>query len=366
MPEGDFIYEESAKSRRDFLKTIVCGSGIVALSSFLQACGLFRSKTLLPDLEKIMLPENLKGGTTQEKAMVSLVKTEDRATGAERALRLLGINPARGRAVFLKPNFNSADPAPGSTHNDTLRALISMLWSMGATSITLGDRSGMGNTREVMENKGIFRLARELDFKVLVLDEVKADGWKMFQPPGSHWQEGFPFSKDCLDSPSIVQAFNLKTHRFGGHFTLSLKNSVGLVARFYPGKSHDYMKELHNSPYQRAMIAEINDAYSPSLILMDGVEAFTEGGPDKGKKVNAKVMLAATDRIAMDAVGVALLRHLGTTPEVSEGPVFQQEQIKRAVELDLGIDSPDKIEIITEDPDSEALAKELKSILEED
>ena len=85
------------------------------------------------------------------------------------------------------------------------------------------------------------------------------------------------------------------------------------------------------------MIAEVNAAYRPELIVLDGVEAFVTGGPDRGKLVDAGVVLAGTDRVAVDAVGVALLRHFGTTPEVSRGTIFQQEQIARAVQLGLGV-----------------------------
>ena len=58
---------------------------------------------------------------------------------------------------------------------------------------------------------------------------------------------------------------------------MSLKNSVGLVAKSVPGERYDYMSELHSSPYQRHMIAEINVAYQPALIVVDGVEAFVVG-----------------------------------------------------------------------------------------
>jgi hypothetical protein len=58
------------------------------------------------------------------KTKVSLVKTSDRATGIKRAIDILGINPVRGKNVLLKPNFNTADPFPASTHNDTLTHLI--------------------------------------------------------------------------------------------------------------------------------------------------------------------------------------------------------------------------------------------------
>ena len=126
------------------------------------------------------------------------------------------------------------------------------------------------------------------------------------------------------------------------------------------------MTELHNSPDQRRMIAEINAAYAPALIVLDGVEAFTTGGPDVGNKVEAGVVLAGVDRIAVDAVGVAILRDLGTTPEVSRGRVFEQEQIARAVELGLGVAQPEAITLLADDADGRAYADRLRMILEAD
>jgi uncharacterized protein (DUF362 family) len=166
-----------------------------------------------------------------------------------------------------------------------------------------------------------------------------------------------------LEADGVIQTCCLKTHRFGGHFTLSLKNSVGLAAKRLPGERYNYMTELHGSSYQRRMIAEINTTYQPDLVVLDGVEAFVEGGPDQGKKVKANVILAGADRIAIDAVGVALLRYFGTTPAVSQGTIFEQEQIARAVELGLGVDGPDKIELITGDQASAAYAKQIQEIL---
>jgi len=230
---------------------------------------------------------------------------------------------------------------------------------MGATRITLVERSGPPNTREVMEQKGIFRLAQELGFDVVNLQELGPEGWVHLNPKDSHWERGFHFARAYLEAESIVQTCCLKTHAYGGHFTLSLKNSVGLV----PRTGYPYMGELHSSPYQRQMIAEINTAYSPDLILLDGVEAFISGGPDRGTRVEAKVMLAGGDRVAIDAVGVAILRLLGTTPEVSQGPIFGQEQIARAVELGLGVESPTQIQLITDDPEGETFATKVRDIL---
>jgi uncharacterized protein (DUF362 family) len=302
-------------------------------------------------------PESLVG-------RVALVRTTDRAQGVRRALDLLGVNPVEGKSVFLKPNFNSADPAPGSTHADTLRALVERLWEMGAGSITLGDRSGMGDTRAVMRSKGVFDLASELGFETVVFDDLGVDGWVPADAPGSHWRRGFSIARPAAEAQAIVQTCNLKTHRYGGHFTLSLKNSVGLAAKSVPGEGYNYMTELHDSRDQRRMIAEINAAYAPALIVLDGVEAFTGGGPDTGNRVEAGVILAGADRIAVDAVGVAILRLLGTTDAVQRGRVFELEQIARAVELGLGVAQPEAITILADDADGRAYADGLRPILE--
>jgi uncharacterized protein (DUF362 family) len=238
------------------------------------------------------------------------------------------------------------------------------LKALGAGPLTIGDRSGMGNTREVMDKKHAFVLGKELDAKVVVFDELSAADWELLKHPDSHWQQGFALPKLVRKAGGVVQTCCLKTHRYGGHFTLSLKNSVGLAAKWVPGDSYNFMRELHSSPHQRRMIAEINAGYRPDLIVLDGVQAFVNGGPDQGKLVNANVVLAGTDRVAVDAVGVALLRYFGTTPEVSQGAIFDQEQIARAVQLGIGVSSPKQIELVTGDKESAEYAKPIRALLD--
>ena len=289
--------------RRTFLKT----SAILGCGGLVSACT--RVEAASPQPWPVPPPAF--------KAQVAFVKTTDRVAGVKKALDLLNLREIKGKNLFLKPNFNSADAAPGSTHPDTLSTLVQALQSNGAARITVGDRSGMGDTRGVMDQKEIFRMADELSFKTLVFDELTDNDWLLQETSGSHWQQGFAVPRPVLEADGVVQTCCLKTHRYGGHFTMSLKNSVGLAAKWVPGESYNYMSELHNSPHQRRMIAEINTAYRPDLVVIDGIEAFVDGGPDQGKKVQANVILAGTDRVALDAVGVAILRHFGTTPAVN-------------------------------------------------
>jgi uncharacterized protein (DUF362 family) len=379
-------------SRKDFLRLLCTLGGATAYSSFLAACsqiGIIPTDETTPTITQATPSPNSNEEppltTTQgEKeaaeaapsptdtpeigavlgtAKVAFVKTKDRMSGIHQAIDLLGSPKVNGKNVFIKPNFNSAHPAPGSTHPDVLRTIVSILRENGAETITMGDRSGMGNTRNVMEQIGVFQMAEELGFNTLVFDELGADDWVMIHPEESHWKEGFPFSRACLEAEVLIQVCCLKTHRFGGQFTMSLKNSVGMVAKRNLRDNHDYMNELHSSPHQRRMIAEINSAYTPNLIVLDGIEAFISGGPEDGARAPSEVILAGTDRIAIDAVGVALLRYHGCQTEVARGKIFQQDQLKRAVQLGLGIDKPDRIEFITGDSESAAYAELVHEVL---
>src|SRR4030042_4642650 len=213
---------------------------------------------------------------------ISLVRTDNRTEGTKKAISLLKINPGNGKAVVLNPNFNTADPAPGSTHNDTLRSLVMTLKEMGARKITLAERSAPGPSKhDNIEKKGVFAMAKELGFEILDLQAMPREEWVLVKPKDSHWKDGFLFPKIYREAESIVTTCCLKTPHFGGHFTLSLKVSVGMVPPGLgpPGAGgYPYMNELHSSPHQRQLIAEINTAFSPDLIVMDGVEAFVDGG----------------------------------------------------------------------------------------
>jgi len=352
--------ERLGLARRDFLKGIFLTGGLVLLSSFVPSClkknGQVINPIRLSKESESIIPAKEKEMT----AKVSLVRTINREEGVKKAITLLESNPVEGKAVILKPNFNSADITPGSTHNDTLRSLVTTIREMGARNITLAERSGpSAPTRVVMEKKGIYKLAKEIGFEVVNLEELDSKEWELYRPEDSHWKDGFLVPKLYSEAESIVETCCLKTHQYGGHFTLSLKLAVGMVPRV----GYNYMGELHSSPHQRQLIAEINTAFSPDLVVLDGVDAFVDGGPATGTRVQAGVILASSDRVAIDAVGVAILRLLGTTREVSKGPIFEQDQIARAAELGLGVNSPDQIQLVTDDSESEAYADQVRGIL---
>jgi uncharacterized protein (DUF362 family) len=291
-------------------------------------------------------------------AQVIMVKAEDRAEGLRRGLAMFDQSDFQGKDVFIKPNYNTKDLAPGSTHNDILQTTVSWLKDGGSGRLTVGDRSYEGASI-VFEALGLAPMADEMGFELLDLAMMEADQWEMVSFEGCTWSSGFPFARPIREADAIVSLACLKTHGYGGHFTMSLKNSIGMVAGVVPGENHDYMEQLHAANFMRRMIADVNMAYNPDLVVIDGIDAFVDGGPWDGTLAHPGVILLGTDRVAIDAVGVSILRYLGTTRAVRQWGVFDQEQIFRSVQLGLGVGSWDKIEIVTDSPEGEAFIQEL-------
>ena len=310
----------------------------------------------------ILLFKDMRGyaAMTKKKSIVSLVHTQDRKQGVDLSVKALNINPVKNKHVLIKPNFNTADTTPGSTHNDTLAAIVKQAWEMGAKTVSVGERS-FPLTLEVMKEKGVLPILKELDVNVIDFDTLSEKDWVEFKPENSHWANGFRVARPIVEAECLISTCCLKTHQFGGIFTLSLKLHVGVV----PTQRHgfEYMRELHSSPHQRKMIAEINAPFSPDLIIMDGVDAFVDGGPATGKQVQANVFLAATDRVAMDATGVAILKHLGSNSRIMEPKIFDQEQIARAAEIGLGATSATQIELMAANGSSKKMRDQIAAIL---
>jgi len=324
-----------AVSRREFLKYAVLASGSLYMG---------------------------RGGVSMamQKSRVSLVRTENRKSGVSESIKALNINPVKNKDVLIKPNFNTADLAPGSTHNDTLVSLVEEVWTMGAKSVSLGERS-YPPTKEVMDQKGIIPLMEKLNVRIINFDDLSEKDWVHVKPKDSHWQDGFRVARPILESECLVSTCCLKTHQYGGVFTMSLKLHVGVVPTTRHG--YGYMRELHGSPHQRKLIAEINTPFKPALIVLDGIDAFVDGGPMTGKRAKANVFLASTDRVAVDAVGVAILKVLGSNDQIMKPKIFQQEQIARAAQIGLGASSPQEIDLFPADDQSREFRDRIAAVL---
>ncbi len=268
-----------------------------------------------------------------QRSLVALVRTDDRERGIAEALRLIGgIVPAIENLeeghVLVKPNCNSHDPFPASTHPDTVRFVVKLLIEAGLQreQIVIGDMSGPAwlPTEVTMKKNGILDVAREFGVGVVFFE---IEEWVWVKPKeASSWSEWFRISKNVYDASRIISLPSQNTHQFGGIFTLSLMNSVGLMN---PADK----TILHKKPGYR--IAEINLAYTTDLIVLDGLECFVSGGPAHGKQMTSGVVVAGSDRVAVDTVGVAILK-FHKAEGIADVKVKDHEQLKRAAEIGVG------------------------------
>ena len=179
--------------RRDFLKG--AAAGLILLPH--------------PDL-RLLGSRLLRQGTT-----VALVRTDDRKAGVRRLMALLDPTGIAGKAVNLKPNFNTADPAPAGTHNDTLAQIVTELKERDARAVVVGE-SSFPPTQDVMDAKGVFDLAQDLGFGIVNYDEIPDNAWVHFAPAGTHWPEGFHLPRHVVESEYNVSTCCLKTRFHGG------------------------------------------------------------------------------------------------------------------------------------------------------
>ncbi len=242
-----------------------------------------------------------------------------------------------GDKILVKPNFNSDDPFPASSDPEFVKAVVSLLYKKGASEVIIVESSGLPwlPTRNVMEKMGMLRVAKECGAEVRILDDRE---WIDMKIDGKYWKR-VSIAKDALEEDvKLVWLPCMKTHRYA-RFSLSLKLAVGLLD---PRQRND----LH-SAHLEEKIAELNLAVHPDLIIMDGRKCFVTGGPDKGRVEEPNVILASGDRIAIDVEALKILKSYRADNRL-DMPIWEFPQIKRAVELGLGIRSEDEISVILE------------------
>jgi hypothetical protein len=151
----------------------------------------------------------------------------------------------QGKRILIKPNYNSAHPAPLDRQRRARpRRPVA---ARGGERLEVWDRSEWA-TPAVMQQKGLAGLARDYDW-YFAFDDLGSDDWVMVDFAGSHWPHGFRSRGRC--SRPTPSSRVPEDAPLGGHFTLSLKNSVGWWQDGRPGGPTDYMAGiLHRSPHK--------------------------------------------------------------------------------------------------------------------
>ena len=239
--------------------------------------------------------------------------------------------------VLLKPNFNTADPFPGSTALDFLGAVIELLQEkINPREIILGESSTYYlNTKRVLGKTGALSLAQKLGVKFQIFDEEE---WVKKEIPRGKYLKKASVPKILDEVDKLILLPCLKTH-FAARFTMSLKLAVGFLK-----KSERAMLHLRNLEEK---IAELNSLIHPDLIIMDGRKCFVSRGPDKGELKEPNLIFASTDRIAIDIEGLKVLKSYPAQNRLNL-PLWDFPQVKRAIEMGLGAKNEKEYQVVSE------------------
>ncbi len=317
----------------------VGGLGVLAL--FIPRCRAILSKLLFrPRGEEVTPREFNRAALGGGRRLVAIVKGDDVEEMIREGVGLLGgfeRLDIKGKQALVKPNVVAADPPPTTTDPRVVKAVVNLLYQAGASKVVIGEMSAILTlpTMRNLERTGIKQAALEAGAEVITFDDGE---WVQVSPPQARYAKSFYVAKAYYEADFLVSLPVIKTHR-SASYSLSLKNTIGAI---HPRNR----PSLYGSRYWEEIIAEVNLAAIPHLIIADGLRCMVAGGPWRGEAERTNLIMASQDMIALDAVGLSLLKHFGRWDQVTNIPVWEQRQVKRAIELGLGVKGPSEVELV--------------------
>jgi uncharacterized protein (DUF362 family) len=274
------------------------------------------------------------------KSLVSAVHGRDVKAMVHEAMALLGGMGAfgiKGKTVLVKPNVVSGRANPTTTNPEVVKAVVGLLYEEGASRVYVGDMSALGRlpTSKNMEKTGIKKAAEGAGAEVIHFEE---HDFTTVMLPGARYIKEVGVSEWIFKVDRIVNLPVVKTHR-SAQYSICLKNFVGAT-------HFNQRPYFVDSSHWEEVVAELNLAYQPDLNVVDGTAIMVEGGPWSGTSKKTDLVLASGDRVAADVVGLGLIKAFGLWKGVSDKDVWDQRQIRRAVEAGLGAKNGNEIQLL--------------------
>ncbi|MDP2982659.1 MAG: DUF362 domain-containing protein [Candidatus Latescibacter sp.] len=291
-------------------------------------------------------------GATSKTSAVTLTTGTDRRGMVYDALKPFkdevraGIN---NRQVVIKVNMGQVDAKLplNATHPDAVRGILDFLKPIYKHRVILAEATAAESrsTLEGFKNFGYLPLEKDYSIEFVDLNE---------RPTRTCWILG---EKNHPQKINIIQTYldpgnylisvtRLKTHD-NVFATLTLKNVVmGSPVNHWRQRSYEGRNEkpmMHSGgnrglSYNLFRVAEMG--VRPDLAVLDGVVGMEGNGPVSGPPIDHGVVLAGTDWLAVDRMGVELM-----------GIDYRRViYLRWCGQVGMGQDDRSKIEIIGPDP----------------
>ncbi len=219
----------------------------------------------------------------------------------------------KGKKVLIKVNANRPGDLIVHTDADAVRGVLDFLKPIHDGEVFIGEStSGDATAEETYRYHGYLDIRDEFDVSFIELnDDDITYQWIL---NGNFYPERVGILNRFLDPDTYVISLTpLKTHNCVVA-TLSLKNIVMGAPQKIPSRRINYKARMHasgdtnKSPVMiNVNIFKIAETVRPDLAIVDGFVGAEGDGPNDCDPVDHKIVIAGTDCIAVDRLGVELM-----------------------------------------------------------
>ncbi|MDR2527861.1 MAG: DUF362 domain-containing protein [Synergistaceae bacterium] len=285
---------------------------------------------------------NVSGGeltSSAGKAIVGIGRGVDHAAVVAQAIAnaggLEGV-VSKGDTVIIKPNLSSSRGTltyPGNTDYRVVAEVVQQARALGAGRVIVAEGAGTGKPLSDPTIRLIrFNTIEGVEF--LDLNTIPREECYYVSSPKKLTEEPIYMPKIYVDADVVISVPKLKTNYAVGP-SLGLKNGFGAPPKPLMNDGTAWKWGLHNRGIENSIV-EINLLRKPDFVVIDGIVAGEGNGPTNNDPVDAQIVLAGTDVMAVDTIASYFM---GFTPQ-------KLPHLKLAAENGLGEYRMEHIEVV--------------------
>jgi len=210
-----------------------------------------------------------------------------------------------GDRVLIKINICGGVPeVPGTfTSTEVVEEIVEMVLGAGGEPV-IGDADMIWNKFwHVADASGWSDWAKKKGVELINLSETKIVGFDF----GSGSVIGTDkVSKELVDANVIISVPTMKTHLLTG-VTLAMKNMYGTFPEVDKAKYHKMKIE--------EVIYEVNRAFTPNLVIIDGSIGSEAIGPLSSRPMDYQTIIASNDVVCADSIASQMMGYMPSEVE---------------------------------------------------
>lgn len=215
-----------------------------------------------------------------------------------------------GSTVLIKPNlcWSNITSRPVNTDYRVVAEIVRQVQALGAGRIIIaeGPFGPECFTESMLANNHYDKIP---DVELVSLNTLTEEDCYERTGRNSVTGKALFIPKIYVDADVVITVAKMKTHN-AGMVTLGLKNAFGVPPRSIYGTSGSTSGSkllLHNNYDFNAAIVEINLIRTPDFVVIDGIVAGEGSGPLKNTPVDARIIIAGRDIVAVDTVAATFM-----------------------------------------------------------